>query len=102
MLLRAERAWAARDAALVNGTAAHAHDYDDIGIGAHPAHPSAVLAPAILATAGERRARNGRDMIAAYVAGYEVWGELARRDADPHHVKGLHPTACSEGARSRR
>jgi 2-methylcitrate dehydratase PrpD len=86
----AERAGAA-DAALLNGTAAHAHDYDDIGIGAHPAHPSAVLAPAILAVA-EARGCSGRDMIAAYVAGYEVWGELARRDADPHHVKGLHPT----------
>src|SRR5262245_8145668 len=41
----------AMEAALINGTAAHAHDYDDIGIGAHPAHPSAVLVPAIMAEA---------------------------------------------------
>lgn len=78
-------------AALVNGTAAHALDYDDIGIGAHPAHPSAVMVPAILAEA-EMLGSNGRDMITAYVAGYEVWGDLARRDANPHHVKGWHPT----------
>src|SRR5258705_428163 len=81
----------AADAALINGTAAHAHDYDDIGIGAHPAHPSAVLVPAIMAEA-ETRHLGGRQMIAAYAAGYEVWGELARRDADPHHLNGLHPT----------
>jgi 2-methylcitrate dehydratase PrpD len=81
----------AADAALINGTAAHAYDYDDIGIGAHPAHPSAVLAPAILAEA-EVLGRGGPAIITAYMAGYEVWGELARRDADPHHLKGWHPT----------
>jgi 2-methylcitrate dehydratase PrpD len=81
----------APEAALINGTSAHALDYDDVGIGAHPAHPSAVLAPAILAEAEVLR-RSGRDMIAAYVAGYEVWGELARRDADPHNMRGFHPT----------
>ena len=36
-------------------------------------------------------------MIAAYAAGYDVWGELARRDADPHHLKGLHPTGVFGG-----
>ena len=37
-------------AALVNGAAAHALDYDDIGLnGVQPTHPSAVLVPAILA-----------------------------------------------------
>ena len=86
----------AMDAALINGTAAHAHDYDDIGIGAHPAHPSAVLVPAILAEA-EASGGDGRRMITAYAAGYEVWGELARRDADPHHLKGLHPTGVFGG-----
>jgi 2-methylcitrate dehydratase PrpD len=90
LCLGTERASAA-DAALINGTAAHAHDYDDIGIGAHPAHPSAVLVPAIMAEA-EAHHLGGRQMITAYAAGYEVWGELARRDADPHHLNGLHPT----------
>ena len=32
-------------------------------------------------------------MIAAYVAGYEVWAELIGREQDQHHRKGWHPTA---------
>jgi 2-methylcitrate dehydratase PrpD len=31
-------------------------------------------------------------MFAAYVAGYETWAELSRRDPGHHHVKGWHPT----------
>ena len=31
-------------------------------------------------------------MIAAYVAGYEAWAELSRRDPGHHHRKGWHPT----------
>jgi 2-methylcitrate dehydratase PrpD len=72
------------EAALVNGAAGHALDYDDIGIGVHPAH---VLAE------GEALGRTGRDLLAAYVAGYEVWVELGSRDRTPPHVKGWHPTA---------
>ena len=76
-------------AALVAGTAAHALDFDDTGLGGHP---SAVLLPAILAEAEAVQASGGA-MIDAYVAGYEVWAELSGRDADPHHGKGWHPTA---------
>jgi len=83
---------ASLSAALINGAAGHALDYDDIGIGAHPAHPTVVLAPAILAEA-EALELSGRAMLAAYITGYEVWGELAKRDRTPHHVKGWHPTA---------
>jgi 2-methylcitrate dehydratase PrpD len=46
-----DRRTAARSAALINGTAAHAHDYDDVGIAFHPAHPSVAIAPAVLAQA---------------------------------------------------
>jgi 2-methylcitrate dehydratase PrpD len=90
LLLSAERA-RSLDAALINGTAAHALDFDDIGLGAHPAHPSAVMVPALLALA-DGHGCTGRDLLTAYVAGYEVWGELALRDRDQHHVKGWHPT----------
>ncbi|MCC6475048.1 MAG: MmgE/PrpD family protein [Burkholderiales bacterium] len=80
-------------AAFVNGAAAHALDYDDIGLNeVQPTHPSAVLVPAVLAEA-EVLGRGGRDMLEAYAAGYEVWGEIAARDRRPHHVKGWHPTA---------
>jgi 2-methylcitrate dehydratase PrpD len=77
------------DAALLNGTAAHALDYDDVGINGHP---SVVLVPALLAE-GERLGAPGAELAAAYVAGYEIWAELSLRDADPHHGKGWHPTA---------
>ena len=75
--------------AAVFGTAAHALDYDDT---AFAGHPSAVLVPAVLAEAREVRA-DGKAMIAAYVTGYEIWGELHRREADALHQKGWHPSA---------
>jgi 2-methylcitrate dehydratase PrpD len=78
----------APEAAWINGTAAHALDYDDVGL---RGHPSTVLVPAILAEA-EELGSSGADMIAAYVAGYEVWAELFRRDSGLLHRKGWHPT----------
>jgi 2-methylcitrate dehydratase PrpD len=56
---------AAADAALVNGVAAHALDYDDVAM---DGHPSAVLTPAILAE-GWSLDVSGSEAIAAYVAG---------------------------------
>jgi 2-methylcitrate dehydratase PrpD len=79
---------AAPEAAWINGTAGHALDYDDVGC---RGHVSTVLVPAILAEA-ETLGLGGREMFAAYVAGYETWAELARRDPGHHHVKGWHPT----------
>ena len=78
----------APEAAWINGTAAHALDYDDVAV---RGHPSTVLVPAILAEAEELGA-SGREMIVAYVAGYEAWAELSRRDPDDQRPKGWHPT----------
>jgi 2-methylcitrate dehydratase PrpD len=78
----------APEAAWINGTAGHALDYDDVGC---RGHVSTVLVPAILAEA-ETLGLGGREMFAAYVAGYESWAELSRRDPGHHHVKGWHPT----------
>ncbi len=81
----------APDRALIFGTAAHVLDYDDVAL---CGHPSAVLVPAILAEAQDLGdGLDGRQMIAAFVAGYEVWAELVARDRDPHHGKGWHPSA---------
>jgi 2-methylcitrate dehydratase PrpD len=79
----------APEAAWINGTAGHALDYDDVA--SLRGHPSTVLVPAILAE-GEVLDASGRDMLAAYVAGYETWAELAWRDPGHHHRKGWHPT----------
>lgn len=79
---------ASADAALVNATAAHALDYDDVALGGHP---STVLVPALLAE-GEYLGASGADALRAYLVGYEVWAELLSREPDAYHVKGWHPT----------
>ena len=83
-----DRTAGAPEAAWINGVAAHALDYDDVAL---RGHPSTVLVPAILAEA-ETLDVTGRDMIVAFVAGYEVWAELGRRESGYHHGKGWHPT----------
>ena len=77
------------DAARISGTAAHALDYDDV---AFRCHPSAVLVPAIMAEA-ESRHLSGRAVLGAYIVGFEVWGEIAGREADPYHDAGWQPTS---------
>ena len=78
----------APEAALINGTAAHALDYDDVAL---RGHPSTVIVPAILAEA-DHQGSSGADCLRAFIAGYEVWAEIALRDPDQHHMKGWHPT----------
>ncbi len=85
--LSAKHVWGP-NAALIGGVAAHALDYDDQSL---TGHPSAVMVPALLAE-GELLDSSGRDLVTAYVAGYEVWAELIRRDAN-YHRKGWHPTS---------
>src|SRR5437879_4777109 len=79
----------AGDAALVNGVAAHVLDYDD---GAMDGHMSAVLTPAILAE-GFALGSSGKEALAAYIAGYEVWALLKELEPGPLHERGFHPTA---------
>lgn len=78
-------------AALINGTAAHALDFDDCST-AMAGHPSAPVVPAVLALAQERKA-TGRAVIEAYLAGVEVEVRLARAIMPHHYDKGWHPTA---------
>lgn len=84
-----ERTTQAADAALLNGIAAHVLDYDDTCL---RGHPSAVLVPAIYAVAQELGS-SGRQLLDAYVAGYETWAELVDRESDFHQMKGWHPTS---------
>lgn len=71
------------------GTAAHALDYDDVAYGGHP---SAVLVPATLVSAAMAGVTDSHRILSAYVAGYETWGEIASREAQKYHSRGLHPT----------
>ena len=85
------RRTSALDAALVNGTASHALDFDDFS-GTLGGHHSVPLVTALLALAEERGA-TGEAFIAAYVIGVETEIRLARAVNFHHYDKGWHPTA---------
>ena len=80
----------ASEAALANGTAAHALDFDDIV--RQLGHPSVVLVPALLA-AGERSSCAGPPLIAAYGVGFEVMSRALRHLNPPHFARGWHATS---------
>ncbi len=79
------------DAALINGTAGHALDYDDVNplMGGHA---SVVVMPVALALA-ERERRSGAQTLAAIVAGFEVGCALGAMTRQSHYEKGFHNTA---------
>jgi len=82
----------AADAALANGVAAHAHDYDDMCF-VSLAHPSCALVPAILA-AGEQSGASGSAVLDAYVVGFEVECRLGLVMNPRHyHERGWHCTS---------
>ena len=70
LIFGTDRRAAPLDAALINGTAAHALDFDDVS-NSLGGHPSAPILPALFAL-GEMLDCTGRDFIAAYVAGFET------------------------------
>jgi 2-methylcitrate dehydratase PrpD len=76
----------AHDAALVNGTAAHALDYDDVTWGLI-GHPSVSLVPSVLAL-GETTNASGRDVLHAYVVGFEVMAKLGLTTQPLHSLEG--------------
>lgn len=78
-------------AALANGTAAHALDFDD-NFDPAKAHATAVLVPAILALAEETGA-SGADCIDAYIAGLQILGRVGQGVNPPHRNRGWHATA---------
>jgi len=80
----------ARQAALVNGAASHALDYDDVNI-RMTGHPTVAVLPAALALAQSIDA-SGRDLIAAFVAGYETVCVLGGMVAPGHYARGFHVT----------
>lgn len=81
----------APNAALANGVAAHALDFDDTSwtmVG----HPSAAILPAVLAVAEHRHA-SGRDVLAAYIVGVEVAAKIGLAVKPGHYDRGWHATA---------
>ncbi len=77
-------------AALVNGTFGHALDYDDV-LSMMPAHPSAVILAALLASI-DGKCVNGRAFIEAYIVGVEVGGKIGLGMTNGHYQRGFHAT----------
>src|SRR5258708_11094117 len=78
-------------AALANGAAAHALDFDDMCF-VSLAHPSAPMVSAILAL-GEKVSASGRGALEAYVIGFEIEGVLGRLMNPKHYQTGWHCTS---------
>ncbi len=78
-------------AALINGTAAHALDFDDNFLPGM-SHASAVLVPALLAL-GQAAGASGADLVAAYLAGLEAQALVGQGVAPEHYVAGWHGTS---------
>ena len=78
------------DAALINGTASHALDFDDCN-NTLGGHPSAPILPALFALADETGA-SGRDFVAAYVAGFEAECKISMGVNFYQYTRGWHPT----------
>src|SRR6516164_192882 len=80
----------ALSAALVNGAASHALDYDDVNM-AMPGHPSVAILPGLLALA-ELTGSSGREVITAFVAGYETACRIGVALQPGHYDLGFHST----------
>ncbi|MQA79111.1 MAG: MmgE/PrpD family protein [Streptosporangiales bacterium] len=85
-------------AALTNGLAIHAMDYDDTQLSTNPesvygllTHPTAPVLGATAAMA-ELIGASGRDLLTAYVTGVEVACRTADASNPRHYQKGFHST----------
>ena len=78
-------------AALANGTAAHALDFDDMCF-VSLAHPSAPLVAAGLAV-GELAGATGEALLDAYCVGFEIEAVLGRVMNPAHYEHGWHCTS---------
>ncbi len=78
-------------AALINGAAGHAHDYDDVHT-AMSGHPTVPVAPAVLAL-GEHLGASGDAVVSAFAAGVDTECILGRYAGGAHYADGWHNTA---------
>ena len=78
------------NAVLINGTAGHALDFDDV----NPlvsGHPTVVVAPVVIALAQSRKF-SGVDVLRAFTVGYEVACRLGDMCRPSHYEHGFHAT----------
>jgi 2-methylcitrate dehydratase PrpD len=84
---------AAPYAALANGVASHVLDFDDTHTDAI-VHGSAIVAPVVLAL-GETGDAAGADLLAAFVAGWEVAARVGLASRGTFHARGFHTTSIA-------
>ena len=89
-LVGEDRKVSVSQAALINGSAAHAHDYDDVHM-EMSGHPTVPVAPALLALA-EREEKSGGELIQALVAGLDAECIIGRYVGRSHYARGFHAT----------
>lgn len=80
----------ALDAALINGAAAHALDFDNTASNMG-GHVSATIVPALLA-AGETLSSTGQDLLLAHTVGFET-ARIGLAVNPRHTERGWHPTS---------
>ena len=78
-------------AALANGVAAHALDFDDAS-SPMSGHPSSALLPALVAL-GEARGLSGKRLVEAYLIGFDICCRLGRALDPVHYARGWHMTS---------
>jgi 2-methylcitrate dehydratase PrpD len=83
----------AAEAALVNGMLAHVLDYDDVALPTG-GHPTVALLPTALAL-GEKLHASGRDVLLAYIVGFEVMCTIGRGVTGRHYGLGWHCTSTN-------
>ncbi len=81
----------AMNAALINGTASHSLDFDDVNL-AILGHPTVALLPGLLALAEEIDAEPN-EVLTAFVAGYDVVCRTGALMSPGHYGHGFHATA---------
>ncbi|MEQ8993197.1 MAG: MmgE/PrpD family protein [Pseudomonadales bacterium] len=90
-VIGAGRRASVRQAALANGAAGHAHDYDDVH-DAMVGHPTVPVAPVVLAL-GEHLGASGAELVAAFCAGVDTECIIGRYAGPGHYARGWHATA---------
>lgn len=78
-------------AALANGHAGHALDFDDVHASVR-GHPSTVILPALLAAVPDSNA-DAKEFLAAYIVGVETMARLGLALGSRHYEIGFHATA---------
>ena len=90
LMFRTGRKASLSQAALINGTAGHALDYDDVNSGCN-GHPTAPVAPAVLALA-EHDGLSGRDVVRALASGIDAECLAVSYTGRSPYRRGWHAT----------